>query len=85
MSNIPDYMKILKNEDTTQGETEPFVSVKEYYHGDNNNDNDDNDDKNDNGNSCLNGHYSRRNVLFIFVAIAILVCVIYILLNKDIP
>jgi len=78
MSNVPDYMKILKN-DATQGETEPFVSIKEYYHGEDNNDNDNNEK------SCLTGHYSRRNVLFIFVAIAILVCVVYILLNKDIP
>ena len=76
-------MKILKNDATTQGETEPFVSVKEYYHGEDNKDYKDED--NDNGNSCLTGHYSRRNVLFIFVAIAILVCVVYILLNKDIP
>ena len=50
------------------------------------NDNDDGDDNGNNGgNSCLSGYYSRRNVLFIFVAIAILVCVVYILLNKDIP
>jgi len=72
--STPDYMKILKS--TDEDKIEEFVNVKEYY----SNQNDDEEDEK----PCLTGNYSRRNVLFVFVAIAILICVIYILLNKDI-
>ena len=70
--STPDYMKILKS--TDEDKIEEFVNVKEYY----SNQHDDEEE------SCLTGNYSRRNVLFVFVAIAILICVIYMLLNKDI-
>jgi hypothetical protein len=80
MSSIPDYMKILKS---SPEKIEEFVNIQERYNDNDNYKKDDKDDDNDE-NPCLSGTYSRRNVLFIFVSIAILICIVYILLNKDI-
>lgn len=86
MSSIPDYMKILKSPE----KIEEFVNIQERYNDNYNNKKHDKDNKYDKDddkdeNPCLSGTYSRRNVLFIFVSIAILICIVYILLNKDIP
>jgi len=75
MSSIPDYMKILRSPE----KVEEFVNIQERYNDHRR------DRKEEEENPCLSGTYSRRNALFIFVAIAILICVIYMLLNKDIP
>lgn len=77
MSSIPDYMKILKSPE----KVEEFVNIQERY----NDHRRDQKEEEEEENPCLSGTYSRRNALFIFVTIAILICVIYMLINKDIP